>query len=131
MTLESQIKDESNKLPTLNDEISGKEKENAIMNSDIFVMTSRFEGHPMGMIEALAYGLPCFATSGTNMVDVIKEYDAGWICTAGKQSIEEALLLAISEKEKYKAKSRNAIGLAKQYNWKKLAGDFHEELRKL
>lgn len=118
-------------ISSVNDEISGKEKERAIMASDIFVMTSRFEGHPMGMIEALAYGLPCITTPGTNMVDVIKEYDAGWICSASKQSIKDALLLAVSEKDKYKEKSANAISLAKQYNWKILAEDFHEVLRKL
>ena len=49
----------------------------------------------------------------------------------GKESIKDALLIAISEKDKYKAKSTNALSLAKQYNWKKLAEAFHEVLRKL
>ncbi len=118
-------------IASVNDEISGKEKENAILGSDIFIMTSRFEGHPMGMIEALAYGLPCLVTPGTNMVDVIKEYDAGWICNVDKQSIKEELLVAISEKEKYKEKSSNAINLAKQYDWEKIAKEFHKKVCEL
>ena len=115
-------------IASVNDEISGKEKENVILDSDIFVMTSRFEGHPMGMIEALAYGLPCLVTPGTNMADVIREYDAGWICDADKQSIKDALLIAISEKEKYRERSANALELAKQYDWGKLAEDFHKAM---
>ena len=117
-----------NDIASVNDEISGKEKERAILDSDIFIMTSRFEGHPMGMIEALAYGLPCLATRGTNMVDVIREYDAGWICDADKQSIKDTLLVAVSEKEKYNGKSVNALMLAKQYDWRKLAEFFHNEV---
>ena len=117
-----------NDIASVNDEISGKEKEQAILDSDIFIMTSRFEGHPMGMIEALAYGLPCLVTPGTNMVDVIKEYDAGWTCDVDKQSVKDMLLVAVSEKERYKKKSANALKLAGQYDWEKLADDFHRVL---
>lgn len=115
-------------IASVNDEISGKDKEKVIMASDLFVMTSRFEGHPMGMIEALAYGLPCFVTPGTNMLDVIREYDAGWICDVDRQSIKDALLVAISEKEKYREKSSNALRLAKRYDWGKLAEEFHKKI---
>lgn len=121
-------KREINDIASVNDEISGKEKEKAILGSDIFIMTSRFEGHPMGMIEALAYGLPCIATPGTNMADVIMEYDAGWICDADKHSIKDVLLVAISEKDRYNGKSANALKLAKQYDWEKLAEDLHKLL---
>ena len=120
-----------NDIASVNDEISGKEKEQAMLDSDLFIMTSRFEGHPMGMIEALAYGLPCIATPGTNMADVIKEYDAGWICDVDKQSVKDVLLVAISEKERYKGKSAKALKLAKQYNWEKLAEDFHKKVHEL
>ena len=120
-----------NDIVSVNDEVSGKEKEKIIIDSDIFIMTSRFEGHPMGMIEALAYGLPCIATPGTNMAVVIGEYDAGWICNVDKQSIQDALRVAISEKEKYKEKSKNAMNLAKLYDWEKLAERFHNEVCEL
>jgi len=41
----------------INDGIFDDEKEKKQLESDFFILTSRFEGHPMGLIEALSYGL--------------------------------------------------------------------------
>lgn len=116
---------------TLNDEVSGKEKEQTLMSSDLFIMTSRFEGHPMGLIEALAYGLPCLVTPGTNMLEEVKKADAGWVCEGNVESIKDILIKVIVDKNKYDFKSLHAIELAKMYNWDNLAEDFHKELMKL
>lgn len=110
-------------------EITGREKEEAILMSDLFIMTSRFEGHPMGLIEALSYGLPCVVSDGTNMAGEIKNADAGWTCEGNVRSIQYALLRAIREKDQYKIKSNNSLTLAKEYNWTKLAHRFHDEVK--
>lgn len=117
-----------NDIAFVNDEISGKEKEQAILNSDIFIMTSRFEGHPMGMIEALAYGLPCLATPGTNMLEEVKKTDAGWVSEGNVESIKKALLNIIADKGSFGIKSQHAKQLASHYNWDKLAVEFHKQL---
>lgn len=118
-------------IASVNDEISGKEKEQAILDSDLFIMTSRFEGHPMGLIEVLAYGLPCIVTPGTNMLEEVKYADAGWGCEGNVESIKEALLNAVADKESYEIKSQHAKELASRYNWDKLAEDFHKKLMAL
>lgn len=118
-------------IASVNGEISGKEKEQAILDSDLFIMTSRFEGHPMGLIEALAYGLPCLVTPGTNMLEEVKKADAGWVCEGNVESIKDILIKVIVDKNKYDFKSLHAIELAKMYNWNNLAEDFHKELMKL
>ena len=115
----------------LHDEVGGDEKKIILLNSDLFIMTSRFEGHPMGLIEALAYGLPCLVTPGTNMAKEIKEADAGWVCEGNADSIKDTLLKAIADRALYIKKSQHAKELARKYDWDKLAGDFHKEMMKM
>lgn len=116
---------------SLKGEIAGKAKENAILDSDVFILPSRFEGHPMGLVEALAYGLPCVVSRGTNMREEIEAADAGWTCDGTTDSLVRALLDVVNERNLFKKKSENAISLAKNYDWDVLAKKFHEKLEEL
>ena len=63
---------------------------------DLFVMPSRFEGHPMGLIEALANGLPALVTRGCNMLDEILSSNAGWVCETSENDLEKTILMMIN-----------------------------------
>lgn len=115
----------------LKDAISGKEKEQVMLNSDLFILTSRLEGHPMGLIEALAYGIPSLVSSGSNMKDEIEEYNAGWVCEGSAADIKSALLQAISEKDQLEIKGLNAQKLAKTYDWKNISSQFHNIVKNI
>lgn len=115
----------------LHDGIFGDEKKKVLLESDAFIMTSRFEGLPMGMIEALAYGLPALATKGTNLAEEIKNSDAGWVSANTAEDIARMLKDAIAERYKYNEKSKNAIELSKMYNWNNIAEKTHNEYLKL
>lgn len=115
-------------IVSLKGEVGGDDKKKVLLDSDLFIMTSRFEGHPMGLIEALAYGVPCLVTPGSNMLEEIKETDAGWYCKMSVESIKDALLRTINEKVKYPQKSKNAQVLARKYNWDDIAQKFHKEV---
>ena len=108
---------------SISDPIFGKEKIELLKKADIFIMPSRFEGHPMGLIEALAYGLPCVATTGTNMRSEIDKFNAGWTADNTAKSIAYALKKMIEERSQFAQKSANARTLAAQYNWDKIAQD--------
>lgn len=110
------------------DAISGKEKEQVLLGADLFILTSRLEGHPMGLIEALAYGLPSFVSPGSNMKEEIEEYNAGWVCDGEVQGIRDALLKVIVEKDKLGEKGLNAQRLASIYNWRNISEQFHNEI---
>lgn len=112
----------------LHDGVFGEEKERVQLESDAFIMTSRFEGLPMGMIEALAYGLPALATAGTNLADEIREEDAGWVSDNSVKGIVRMLRAAIADRERYPEISRNALHLSVRYNWHAIARKTHEQL---
>lgn len=111
--------------------VTGEEKKKALLSGDVFIMTSRFEGHPMGLIEALSYGLPCLASDGTNMANEVQKYNAGWVCKAEVLSIRQALHGIVEERNTLGEKGRNALQLSEQYNWSKLALEFHNQLENL
>lgn len=110
------------------DEVSGDEKENVLLNSDLFIMTSRFEGHPMGLLEALSYGIPCMVTPGTNMAEEVGMFNAGWVTEGNAEKIAETIKQIIMEKSCFSEKGYNGRELSKDYDWNKLALKFHEEL---
>lgn len=106
--------------------VFGKDKEKILINSDIFIMTSRFEGHPMGLIEALSYGLPCIVTPGTNMAKEIDKHDAGWVAQEKVRDVVEQIKRSIHEKRLWKIKRSNAKSLAREFSWERLALKSHE-----
>lgn len=113
------------------DEISGEDKQNVLLQSDLFVLTSRFEGHPMGLLEALSYGLPCLVTEGSNMLEEVNKSNAGWICEGTTEGIKNTLLDIISENSCLSYKGQNALELSKKYNWDSIAFHFHDEIKSI
>ena len=98
------------------------DKYEVIENANIFIQTSRTEGMPMGILEALSYGVPCLVTKGTNLGEIIEEYDAGWVAETTAESIADKLEQAVSEKDKWEMKSRNARKLIEDnFEWGKVA----------
>lgn len=108
-----------------------EDKSKVLEQADAFIMTSRFEGHPMGLIEALAYGLPCVVTTGTNMREEIEKYNAGWTADNTITSVAGALKQMLAQRNQLTQKSVNARTLATQYDWDKLAQRSHEIYEKI
>ena len=96
--------------------IYGEYKDDVMRKSDIFILTSRFEGMPMGMIEALSFGLPCVATVGTNLTCEIENYEAGWIAQNTVESVIKALLTMVREYRNVSTKGRNARTLSATFS---------------
>lgn len=117
-------------LIKLNPAISGTEKENAILNADVFIQTSRFEGMPMGILESMSYGLPCLVTNGTTLGDIIEENDAGWRCETSADAISKTIKQAIREISCLPIKSVNAVSVAESYfAWQIVAHKAIEEYK--
>lgn len=119
-------------LVKLNSALYGEEKEQTLLNSDIFIQTSRFEGMPMGILEALSYGIPCLVTKGTGLGDLIQKYDAGWVAETNAEDIARVLTVAIQEKTLYPQKGANARRLVEEnFSWSTVAKSTIEKYQSL
>lgn len=116
----------------LHSETHGEEKMNILLNSDFFILTSRFEGLPMGLLEALSYGLPCLITDETNIGKEIEMFGAGYSSPFNKEEIERNFerILGMND-EDAKEMSQNSIAFAKKYNWDVIAEAAHDSYSKL
>lgn len=114
----------------LNKGVYEREKRNVLENTDLFVLTSRMEGLPMAVLEALSYGIPCLVTKGTNMAEEIKSENAGWIAETDVESIKEAFLDLLLCPD-FTKKSNCAYKLAKKYSWSSIAALTHDQYERL
>ena len=118
------VKNNVSDIVILNSAIFGKQKEDELLSSDIFIQTSRTEGAPTGIIEALSYGLPCLVTAGTTFADFVNINNAGWGCSTDVKSIADTLLQIIEERSLLQEKSANAKKAVKEnFEWNKVAYD--------
>ena len=98
------------------------EKDNLFKDADIFVLTSRYEGMPLSVLEALSYGVPCFLTESTNMADIIIDNSCGWITDSAPDKIASSLIKAIEEYKQNKLLFKlNAQNTAQKFQWKEIA----------
>jgi len=107
----------------LHSEITGKNKTRILLSSDLFIQTSRFEGMPMGILEALSYGVPCLITKGTTLGDMLQKFDAGWVADNEVADISRCIREAINSKNVLQKKSDNAIKMVNE----KFAWDYIEK----
>lgn len=106
----------------MNREIIGDSKVQRLLEADIFVQTSRLEGMPLGILEALSYGLPCLATEGTNLGNQIRQSNSGWEAKTNAEDIAKMMERAVLERDMWQEKSDNAIAYIKEnFLWSKIA----------
>lgn len=112
--------------------ISGKEKEKAYLNADYFIQTSRSEGMPLGILEAMSYGLPCIITEGTGFGRTFRERDLGWVAETNAESVAAYLRQAIEEASLLKNKSKNCVEtVRKLFSWEQVTEKTLNEYQKL
>lgn len=111
------------------DGIYGIEKEKVLIEHDVFLIPSRFEGHPMALIESLAYGLPCIATTGSNMRKDIELENAGWGADNTVFDLATNISNMISDRLQIELKSINAQKLSQKFDWTNIATQTSEKYK--
>lgn len=119
-------------LIKLHGPIIGEKKAEKLRQADCFIQCSRTEGMSMGILEALATGLPCILTKGTGVSETVYDSRAGWKCENTVSSVADAIQEAVKNKAVFPEYSENAVRLAEEnYTWSKVAGDAISEYKKL
>lgn len=110
------------KIATFKGPAYGEVKDMAYQNADYFILTSRYEGMPMAVLEALSYGRPCFVTPATNVADIIRKYECGYVSELNADLLASDIIKA---SEYYENNSetlfKNSLMAANDYHWNQIA----------
>ncbi len=80
--------------------------------SEIFILSSLYEGCPKALLEAMACGLSCIATDVEGIKEVITHQENGYLCQTTSQAIHQALENVLNNndlKEKVGQNARETI----------------------
>lgn len=105
-------------IVTINPPVKDNEKINVLLDTDIFIQTSRFEGMPMGILEAMSFGIPCLVTEGTRIGTFIGDNNAGWCVETSVQGVSNGLVKMLSDKNKWDEMGTSALKKVKsKFSW--------------
>jgi glycosyltransferase involved in cell wall biosynthesis len=96
------------------EEVTGPAKERLLQGAAVFCHTSRWEGIPHAVLEALAHGVPCLLTKETNLGIEVKQAGAGWCCLQGVKSVAESMRQILVGAEELPERSVQAHNLARE-----------------
>lgn len=120
-----------NNILILHDAVYGKEKESVILNSYSFIQISRHEGQPMGIMEALSYGLPCIVTYGTTFGKYINDNNCGIGINFDSKELFNAIKKMYDD-EKYRDYcSKNSKIVNDTYEWNNIMKKCIKEYKEL
>ena len=99
-----------------------------LVAADIFLFTTKQEGLPRSMMEAMASGLPCIASKIRGNTDLLDGTEGGFLCeTTDTAAYAEKLKLLANDKALRKAMGENNLIAIQKFNTETV----NEELRKV
>ncbi len=94
-----------------------EDKINFLSNASAYILTSRYEGLPISVLEALSFNTPCLVSKETNMAELIEENGFGLSCEANSESVKNMLFKFFTQSEKENFKKSKAF-LIENFSWK-------------
>ena len=86
-----------------------------LKNSKLFLMTSRFEGNPMCILEAETLGLPIIAPEINELKTTVKNGVSGYLYNTDEECVKIILDL-LNNKDKYQELKKSTLDFSKEYN---------------
>jgi glycosyltransferase involved in cell wall biosynthesis len=111
----------------------GEDKNEYFGKSDLFIHTSRYEGMPIAVLEAMDAGIPCIVTPGTNMATIIDKCDGGFVIDGTADDIASSLeKITNINKEIFLIKGKSAKEWSKKnLNWDTIAIQYEKMYQEL
>jgi glycosyltransferase involved in cell wall biosynthesis len=76
--------------------------------SDLFVLSSRTEGFPNALVEAMAQEIPVLATRVGAVGEILEDGALGVICEADRDSVAVALIAALADRKRLRRRAEDA-----------------------
>ena len=102
------------KIIKINGPIYNEMKEKKLQEATIFIQTSRNEGQPMGIIEALSYGIPCVVTYQTNFGTYCDDNKCGIGINFDSGELKKAIYKIYNDKDFFEKCKKNSIKSVKR-----------------
>ncbi len=98
---------------------------------DLYIITSRVEGGPKGLLEAMATGIPLVSTKVGMAPEIIKQNFNGFIAEIDNiDQIYHYALKIIEDKNLRKKITNNALKVITRYSWEKIAKEYYYKIYK-
>jgi glycosyltransferase involved in cell wall biosynthesis len=113
--------------------VFGDEKDALLATAYVFAHTSRWEGMPYAVLEALASGCPVLLTHATNLGGFVEDFDAGIMVDETAEGVADGLRRVLEmPPERYAAMCRAARRLASErFNWVVVAEQMSAAYRRI
>lgn len=107
-------------------------KKSSLEDANILLLTSRYEGSPITILDALSYGNACLVTPGTNVANEVVASKIGWKAELDAESIANTIIEAkkeyLADKNGYYNRCKNHV--LQNYVWSDLAKFAVEEYKR-
>lgn len=108
--------------------VYGEQKSNILKNTSVFVLLSKSEGQPMGVLEALSYKIPSLLTIGTNLAEDAERYKFGWKVDSNADAIARKMKKILDSDFKLEEFGENAFQYIKaKHSWDLITQNLIEE----
>ena len=105
--------------------LDGDRKQELLSEADLFALPSHQENFGVGLVEAMAAGVPSIVTPGVNLAPDIVSSEAGWVAPRDPREFLKVLKKATSEESERLRRGRQARVFAERFRWPLVA----EQLR--
>jgi glycosyltransferase involved in cell wall biosynthesis len=116
----------------INNSVSGKELENAYLDSDICVLPSYFETYGMVLSEALAHGIPVIASTGGGIRDTVPISMGLFFKPGDISELQSVIRSILTDSWLYqRLSSETALYYKKAITWKDSVNKFDEIIKEV